>query len=644
MKNSNFITAAGLLFSFTTLLAQSPTTAAHDLNSVGIVGMENTAFGDNALSNTSFGINSGGDNTATGTSAMASNSAGNNNTANGTEALYSNTGGGVNTAIGWRSLYSNGCLNNIFDGTGNTANGHTALFSNTCGNFNTAVGADALFSNTSGDANTAEGYRALYNNSFFGSTLGKNNTAFGHSALFGNLSGIENTAFGTGALYDNNRSTLNTAAGYQALNVNNGIGPTPNRNTALGALALHNNNLGLSNTAAGYGANYNNYQGYWNTSAGYRASFLNNGSFSYANVAVGSNACFGNQVGKENVAVGANALLSTNSFQNVAVGYQAMAGNISGNNNTAFGANALLNPATSNFNTAVGANADLAWPYTFNNATAIGFGAEVGASDEMFFGNAMVNTYEGQVMPSVVSDGRFKFDISENDVKGIEFIKKLRPVVYNLDSKKLHDFLSEGMNEEQRKKRPVMDYSIITNIRQTGFIAQEVEKAAKEVDYDFSGVIKPSHERDNYSLSYSTFVVPLVKSIQQQQAMLTEQKQELDLFGHQIEDQILKLKNNASTSILEKEQNFRVGKKFEMNAYPNPFSSETLITFIIPDSHNAYLQITNLNGLSVFSLPIAGGSSNILVSSEKLSPGIYIYSIYANDKLLGSKRLIVAGK
>jgi trimeric autotransporter adhesin len=52
---------------------------------------------------------------------------------------------------------------------------------------------------------------------------------------------------------------------------------------------------------------------------------------------------------------------------------------------------------------------------------------------------------------------------------------------------------------------------------QTGFIAQEVEVAAKSVGFDFSGVDAPKNENDFYGLRYAEFVVPLVKAVQEQQ-------------------------------------------------------------------------------------------------------------------------------
>ena len=40
----------------------------------------------------------------------------------------------------------------------------------------------------------------------------------------------------------------------------------------------------------------------------------------------------------------------------------------------------------------------------------------------------------------------------------------------------------------------------IEKIKMTGFIAQDVEKAAKEAGYDFSGVQKPANPDELYSL------------------------------------------------------------------------------------------------------------------------------------------------
>jgi len=58
------------------------------------------------------------------------------------------------------------------------------------------------------------------------------------------------------------------------------------------------------------------------------------------------------------------------------------------------------------------------------------------------------------------------------------------------------------------------------NILYSGFSAQQVEEVAKAIGYNFDGVHKPQTAHDLYSLSYAEFVVPLVKAVQEQQAMI----------------------------------------------------------------------------------------------------------------------------
>ena len=62
----------------------------------------------------------------------------------------------------------------------------------------------------------------------------------------------------------------------------------------------------------------------------------------------------------------------------------------------------------------------------------------------------------------------------------------------------------------------------------TGFIAQEVEKAALGLGFDFSGVEAPKNEKSFYGLRYAEFVVPLVKAVQELKAENDALKARLD--------------------------------------------------------------------------------------------------------------------
>jgi trimeric autotransporter adhesin len=64
----------------------------------------------------------------------------------------------------------------------------------------------------------------------------------------------------------------------------------------------------------------------------------------------------------------------------------------------------------------------------------------------------------------------------------------------------------------------------------SGFLAQEVEKAARDANYDFSGVDKPKNKNDYYGLRYAEFVVPLVKAMQEQQKIIEALTKRLEVL------------------------------------------------------------------------------------------------------------------
>ncbi|HMU11469.1 MAG TPA: tail fiber domain-containing protein, partial [Ferruginibacter sp.] len=225
---------------------------------------------------------------------------------------------------------------------------------------------------------------------------------------------------------------------------------------------------------------------------------------------------------------------------NSALGDFAMYYNSSGNYNTAVGSNALLSTTTSWYNTAIGYNAGDSYDMGYNNTIlgancdinasglfnciAIGQAVTSTASSQARIGNAATSSIGGYANWTNISDGRFKKDIKE-DVKGIEFIMNLRPVTYHLDVAGLSTALDEGRGKELDKysKQAISEKE---KLIYSGFVAQEVEKAAKLSGYDFSGVDKPKNEKDLYGLRYAEFVVPLVKAVQEQQQMIDELKKQ----------------------------------------------------------------------------------------------------------------------
>jgi hypothetical protein len=261
----------------------------------------------------------------------------------------------------------------------------------------------------------------------------------------------------------------------------------------------------------------------------------------YNNIAIGQEALQSNTSGIYNSASGFRALWKSGGNYNTASGGYVMASNTSGNNNTAFGFEALysntagmgntavgyhaLHNTNGNYNTAIGISARTS-VITLSNAIVIGYGAVVNVSNKARIGNSAVTRIEGAVAFSTPSDGRFKNKVQE-DVKGLDFILQLRPVTYQFDAAKFDELLAPPKDKDDSTVYTQPDYSEAMAIRRSGFIAQEVEKAAAASGYDFSGLMKPKTEQDHYSVSYEAFVVPLVKAIQEQQQLIIDLQKQL---------------------------------------------------------------------------------------------------------------------
>ena len=329
-------------------------------------------------------------------------------------------------------------------------------------------------------ANFAMASTALYNYFTGGSgnltMTGPYNTANGFQALLSNTTGFLNTANGAQALYSNTTGLANTANGLQALYFNT----TGGGNTTNGFQSLYFNTTGSDNTANGEQSLT------WNTTG-------------FSNTANGNRSLYFNTTGSNNTANGDYSLYSnTTSSNNTANGVQSLTWNTTGFSNTANGSQSLYSNITGSNNTAIGYKADVS-SGDLSNATAIGANAIVDASNKVRIGDSSVTVIGGQVGWSVLSDARLKKNISDSNL-GLRFILKLKPVEYN--------YIAKGQE----------------GIRYTGLIAQDVEKTLKELNTDFSGLVKPQSEKGFYELRYAEFVVPLIKSTQEQQKQIDDLK------------------------------------------------------------------------------------------------------------------------
>ena len=494
------------------------------------------------------------------------------------------------TSFGWKGLYLNGSVylggkrfitNPGFE---NNFIGTNAGQSITSGYYNFASGYNALFRDSSGSGNTATGAEAMYSN-----TTGFHNTGLGNFALNWNVSGSENTATGSYTLSSNKTGSDNTANGFLALTSNNdGL-----YNTADGAYALYFNRGGSYNTFSGVNAGYYQTTGYYNTGVGYSTLFN-----------------------------------TTGAYYNTAVGYHAGYSQDNGFNNVFLGANTDVNGAG------------------YYNVIAIGQGVVCTSVSQARIGNSATTSIGGYANWSNISDGRVKKNIKQN-VPGLAFINKLQPVTYNLDLDAADRIIqAPGGKDSSGKTIPKSPVEMTARkakeqVIYSGFVAQDVEKVAKSMSYDFSGVDAAKNEKDLYGLRYAEFVVPLVKAVQELSKLNDEKDAKLDDMQKQINDlkaMLLSMKNGTSIS----DTNQLRGASLSQNI-PNPFSSGTSIHYNLPQNvTSAKIIITDAKGAMLKQYSLSNGSGNIQLDASTLASGAYNYTLYVNGKIVDSKKMVAA--
>ncbi len=360
------------------------------------------------------------------------------------------------------------------------------------------------------------------------------------------------------------------------------------------------------------------------------------GSSSNNDIAVGRGALKDNSAGLNNTAMGNDALSNSTGSGNTAIGTNALTELVSGTDNTALGYNAKIGPTSA------------------SNSMALGYNAVANGSNIIAVGNSNITSIGGQVGWSTFSDGRFKSNIKEN-VPGLEFINKLKPVTYTLQLKKFDQFL--GIKDSLMNSM-ASEYAKNEQKIHTGFIAQDVEKMAKQIGYDFDGVNHPQNDKDHYSIAYADFVPSLVKAVQELSKQNDDKAAAINDLKKEVNDlktlmQTLQQKvetcspcravSSTSTTEISAQQIAVSSASLEQNI-PNPFSNATSIGYTLPQTYSsAKIIITDKLGKTLKEINVSGsGKESLKVDASTLAGGAYQYSLYINNRLIDTKQMVLA--
>ncbi len=102
---------------------------------------------------------------------------------------------------------------------------------------------------------------------------------------------------------------------------------------------------------------------------------------------------------------------------------------------------------------------------------------------------------------SSYSDGRTKSEVRDIEF-GLDFVRKLRPVSYRLDKKKMSAILKTEYNGKEDARRKL------------GLIAQDVEAFLSQTGFDVVSKM-PDGRSDILSLNYQALIAPIIRAVQE---------------------------------------------------------------------------------------------------------------------------------
>ncbi len=245
-------------------------------------------------------------------------------------------------------------------------------------------------------------------------------------------------------------------------------------------------------------------------------------------------------------------------------------------------------------------------------------------------------------------------------MQGLAFINSLRPITYTVNVQGLNEYYNKGRkqllsaavsaNEEAVNAEMKRGEDEASKIVYNGFIAQEVEEAAKKLNYEFSGVDKPQSKDGLYGLRYGNFVVPIVKAMQelsQQNDLLNLKISEFENLKIENEELKVRLQNIEQklglNSDLKTSSSITLSSGSLAQNVPNPFTNTTTINYRLPSKFTtAQIIIIDNNGKQLKQLNISGsGKGTVNIDASTLSLGTYNYLLIIDGKLISSKQMVV---
>ena len=230
--------------------------------------------------------------------------------------------------------------------------------------------------------------------------------------------------------------------------------------------------------------------------------------------------------------------------------------------------------------------------------------------------SSSVSMGRSAVMPlSVESDGANNMSVGEK-------FSRLTAVQYNLSEPQMAQaFAAAGDTARAAVPHSVTD-------------AQALEKTHYGLDAEvlkevYPDLVYESQEGD-LCINYTEMIPLLVQ------------------YVNELRAQVISLQEAQTYNVRNQSEEKRSGNDMldmpllEQND-PNPFTQTTVVRYTLPESvQSAYLYIYDLNGTQIDQKTLEGrGKSSVTLEAGSLAPGMYLYALIADGKVIDTKRMII---
>lgn len=227
-------------------------------------------------------------------------------------------------------------------------------------------------------------------------------------------------------------------------------------------------------------------------------------------------------------------------------------------------------------------------------------------------GNGQVYSY-GQF---TLSDGTLKKNVETID-SPLQKVLKLRGVTYDFIEQEKTMETSDPSGLDMLTPTTRSTIAAEQSRKHMGVIAQEVEAIIPEV-------VRTTVEGKK-AVAYSELVGLLIEAVKEQQ------------------EQILELRSQISQLSMETSIETDANKNMLSQNFPNPVVTETKIGYnLVETIANATLYIHTIQGQLIKEIKIKDrGQNYVKLDTKGFHPGIYLYSLNADGKVIDSKRMII---